>query len=138
MLCENNVVMEQKYKHVLIIDEENASQIVTLSTKVFTDATIMAEDSVWKGLRCLEHHHHIGTFPDLIILSWDTIQSDTERFLQIYQATFYPRHLTASIILISRNKPSLHLSKNLNYSFVKNILPKPLNMNVLQVALQVA
>lgn len=127
--------MEQKYKRVLIIDKENASQALTLSTKVFTDATIITEDNVWKGLRCLEHHHDIGTFPDLVIMSWDTIQNDIERFLQIYQATFYPRHLTTSIILVSRNKPSLHLSKNLNYSFVKNILPKPPDMNILQVAL---
>ncbi|OJJ20878.1 hypothetical protein BKI52_09875 [marine bacterium AO1-C] len=138
MLRENDATMTNKYQHILVIDGENEHLTTTLKEETLGKATVVQENSVWLGLQYLEKLHSKSDFPDLLLLSWENLSKDTERFLKIYQATFYPRHRNTRIILVSKESQLLQLKRNLGYSFIKTILPKPLPTNLLQQALLVA
>jgi len=138
MLRKNDATMTNKYQHILVIDEENEDLTTMLEQETVGEAAIIQQSSVWSGLQHLEKLHSRGDFPDLVLLSWEPSSRDAERFLQIYQATFYPRHLYTQIILVSKEPQLLQLKRTLGYAFIKTILPKPLPTNLLQQALLVA
>lgn len=138
MLRKNDVPMRNKYQHILVIDEENEHLTTTLTTEVFGKATIVKENNVWLGLQYLEKLHSRADFPELLILNWNALNNDSERFLKVYQATFYPRHTNTEIVLVSREPKLLQLKRNLNYKFIKTILPKPLQTSMLKEVLMVA
>ncbi|HAS43254.1 MAG TPA: hypothetical protein DCS93_22430 [Microscillaceae bacterium] len=130
--------MTNKYQHILIIDEENEGLVAILKEETVGKVTMARQGSVWSGLQYLEKLHSKTDFPDLVILSWDSSSKDAERFLKIYQATFYLRHPKTQIILVSQESQLLQLKRTLGYQFIKTILPNPLPTHLLQQALLVA
>lgn len=138
MLRKNDATMRNEYQHILVIDGENEHLATTLTNEVFGKATIVKENNVWLGLQYLEKLHSRADFPDLLILRWSVLNNDSERFLKVYQATFYPRHINTKIVLVSSEPKLLQLKRNLNYKFVKTILPTPLQTSMLQEVLMVA
>ena len=129
--------MTNTYKHILVLDDENGHLTATLKGVVL-DKTVVYESSMWSGIQNLEKLHHKNNFPDLIILNWEPERQDAERFLKIYQATFYPRHTTTQVILISGTPQLLRCKRAAGYPFLKTIMPRPISSNLLRQALAVA